>query len=192
MEEIKIGNQIWMKSNLNTNCFKNGDVILQIQSNEEWEKASEERIPCWCFYNNDKNFGEEFGKLYNWHAVNDSRGIAPEGWEIASDKDWSILTDFIGGNEISGTKLKSETNWWASEKSCLDEYLFTAQPAGYRSFDGTFLGKNTNSVFWTSTENESDNEWSWARELDYFYDEIFRNDEFKGSGFSVRCLKKII
>jgi uncharacterized protein (TIGR02145 family) len=101
MEEIKIGNQIWMKSNLNINCFRNGDIILQIQSNEEWEKASEEGLPCWCYYNNDKILGEEFGKLYNWHAVNDSRGIAPEGWEVASDEDWSILTAFIGGNEIS-------------------------------------------------------------------------------------------
>jgi len=82
---VVIGSQTWMAENLNVSHFLNGDPIPHVQTNEEWLKAAENRRPAWCYYNNDPVNGKKYGKLYNWFAVNDSRGLAPPGWHIPTD-----------------------------------------------------------------------------------------------------------
>ena len=84
MDEIKIGSQIWMSRNLNVEKFLNGELIREVKTNEDWFKARQQKQPAWCYYKNDKAFGDRFGKLYNWYAVNDPRGLAPKGWHIPS------------------------------------------------------------------------------------------------------------
>lgn len=113
IEEIKIGNQIWMKRNLDLDAFRNGDPIPQATSNEEWVLASKNKQPAWCYYDNDLLNGEKYQKLYNWYAVNDPRGLAPNGFHIPSNDEWSILINYLGGNHFwdAGTKMKNLTGW---------------------------------------------------------------------------------
>jgi len=110
-ESVRIGNQEWMTRNLDVDRFRNGDLIPHIKSDEEWKKAGENGQPAWCYYDNDPENGKKYGKLYNWFTVNDPRGLAPEGWHITSQKDWTILVEFLGGYEIAGHKMKSVNDW---------------------------------------------------------------------------------
>lgn len=94
---IKVGKKKWMKNNLNVVFFRNGDTIPEAKTNEEWLNAQKERKPAWCYYENDPQNGEKLGRLYNWYAVTDKRGLAPRGFRIANKKDWDILIRKMGG-----------------------------------------------------------------------------------------------
>jgi uncharacterized protein (TIGR02145 family) len=106
---VKIGEQIWMAKNLNVEKFRNGDPILEAKTNDEWKTAAENKQPAWCYYENDPANGAKYGKLYNWYAVSDSRGIAPVGYHIPSYAEWTKLTDYLGSD--AGTKMKSKSGW---------------------------------------------------------------------------------
>ena len=95
MEEIKIGNQIWMKSNLDVEIFQNGERIQEAKSDEEWKMAYDKGQPAWCYY---LNYEKEYGKLYNLHAVSDPRGLAPVGYHIPSDDEWNISSSKAKSN----------------------------------------------------------------------------------------------
>jgi uncharacterized protein (TIGR02145 family) len=110
-QTITIGTQVWMSKNLDVATFRNGDPIPQAKTDEEWEKAGENKQAAWCYYENDPANGVKYGKLYNWYAVNDSRGLAPFGYHIPSDAEWTKLTDFLGGYGVAGTKMKSKSGW---------------------------------------------------------------------------------
>jgi uncharacterized protein (TIGR02145 family) len=107
--EVTIGHQVWMTKNLDVDKFRNGDPIPQAKTDAEWEAAGKNKEPAWCYYNNDPANGVKYGKLYNWYAVNDSRGLAPVGYHIPSDAEWMQLTDFLGSE--AGSKMKSTTGW---------------------------------------------------------------------------------
>lgn len=108
-QTVTIGNQVWMTKNLDVSTFRNGDPIPQAKTDAEWEAADENKQPAWCYYNNDPANGAKYGKLYNWYAVNDSRGLAPAGYHIPSDAEWTQLTDFLGSE--AGKKMKSTSGW---------------------------------------------------------------------------------
>lgn len=110
-QTVTIGTQVWMTKNLDVATFRNGDPIPQAKTNEEWDRAALNKQPTWCYYNNDPANGAKYGKLYNWYAVNDSRGLAPVGYHIPSDAEWTKLTDFLGGKRVAGTKMKSKSGW---------------------------------------------------------------------------------
>jgi uncharacterized protein (TIGR02145 family) len=110
--EVTIGEQVWMSENLNVDKFRNGDSIPQAKSEEEWKKAGESRQPAYCYYENDPANGAKYGKLYNWYAVMDPRGLAPKGWHVPSDAEWRLLTDYLGGVEVAGAKIKSTRGWY--------------------------------------------------------------------------------
>lgn len=107
-DTVLIGDQVWMSHNLNTLVFKNGDTILQARSNEEWVNAAKNTNPAWCYASNEELNGKIYGRLYNYWAVIDSRGMAPEGWRITSDEDFAALLLFVDSN---GEALKSTTVW---------------------------------------------------------------------------------
>ena len=108
-ESVIIGAQEWMLKNLDVSHFRNGDLISEIQDFDEWTKADKDGIPAWCYFNNDIAHGEKFGKLYNRHVVTDAREISPMGWHIPSLEELRELTDFLGGFEIAGLKMKKNT-----------------------------------------------------------------------------------
>jgi uncharacterized protein (TIGR02145 family) len=113
-----------MTENLNVATFRNGDPIPEAKTKEEWEKAGQEGKPAWCYYENDPKNGAKYGKLYNWYAVIDPRGLAPTGWHVPTDAEWGILSDFVGeestlGN-TAGKKMKSTAGWdnWETDLIC--------------------------------------------------------------------------
>jgi len=104
-QTVTIGTQEWMTENLDVSTFRNGDSIPEAKTNEEWKRAGELKQPAWCYYDNVPKNGTIYGKLYNWYAVNDARGLVPKGYHVPSDEEWTILTDFLGSD--AGTKMKS-------------------------------------------------------------------------------------
>ena len=96
-DDVKIGKQIWMSKNLDVSTFRNGEAIPEAKNAEEWAKAGENKTAAYCYYDYDSKNGKVYGKLYNWYAVNDSRGLAPNGYHIPSDAEWKILTVILGG-----------------------------------------------------------------------------------------------
>jgi len=189
-KEVTIGKQVWMTQNLNVDKFRNGDPIPEAKTNEEWSKAGENGEPAWSYYNNNPDNGDRYGKLYNWYAVNDPRGLAPEGWKIPSDEEWSRLADFLGGKSVAGTKMKS-TDFWADYEgksvNGTNESGFSALPGGFRYSNGTFTGIGNNGYWWSATESNTN--YAWNRYVDYSYSDVYRGDINKEVGFSVRCVR---
>ena len=111
IENIKIGNQIWQKNNLDVITFNNGDIIPEAKTIEDWVVSGQTGKPVWCYYDNDSSKQQAYGRLYNWYAANDPRGLAPQGWHVATETDWKVLINFLGGDAIAGTKMKSTTGW---------------------------------------------------------------------------------
>ena len=116
-QDVKIGTQTWTSKNLDVSTFRNGEVIPEAKSKDEWDKAISNEQPAWCYYDNDVQNGKIYGKLYNWYAVNDSRGLAPKGYHIPNNEEWKILTKFLGGEDTAGWKMKSKTGWKAWNSS---------------------------------------------------------------------------
>ncbi len=190
-QDVKIGTQVWMSKNLDVSTFRNGEVIPEVNSKEEWEKAGENKQPAWCYYENDEKNGKAYGKLYNWYAVNDSRGLAPNGYHIPSDEEWSLLTNSLGGESKAGDKMKSKAGWQQKngKKSGngTNSSGFNSLPGGYRSSFGTFNGIGKISNWWSSTKTNSI--YTWYRQLDCTSAYFYRFDASKVGGFSVRCLR---
>jgi uncharacterized protein (TIGR02145 family) len=108
-KSVKIGNQIWMTENLNVSTFRNGDPIMEAKTNEQWIKAGKTGKPAWCYYDNDSKNGAKYGKLYNWFAVIDKRGLVPTGWHIPSEKEWNKLINFLGKDVCK--QMKTTFGW---------------------------------------------------------------------------------
>lgn len=108
---IKYGMQEWTSVNLNVTRFRNGDTITEAKTPQEWLSAGSLGKPAWCHFNNDPENGRKYGKLYNWYAVNDPRGLAPEGWHIPVNADWGTLVKNLLGIDYAGPKLKNTSGW---------------------------------------------------------------------------------
>ena len=176
---VVINNKIYMAENLNVSNFRNGDSILEAKTTVEWLNAINKEQPAWCYYNNDPKIGEEYGKHYNWYAINDSRGLAPIGWHIAKRDDWNYITTI---DDLS--KLKSKNGWTKNGSNTLG---FSALPGGLRCGNGKFLLKGSYG-FWWSAEQEYSNT-GGAIYLLNSYDSFFNYGNSRGEGFSVRCVK---
>ena len=151
-DSLRIGSQTWMNHNLRVSKYSNGDVIPHVQDPVEWSKLT---TGAWCYYDNDSTHGVFDGKLYNWYAVHDPRGLAPEGWHVASDNDWNTLADFLGGWQVAGGKLKDAgyLHWSQPNTGGMNNVLFTATPAGMRNGDGSFTGVNATAYWWSSSQD---------------------------------------
>ena len=185
IKSIKINNQEWMITNLDISHFRNGDLILHAKTDEEWKLAGVNKKPAWCYYDNELKNGSLYGKLYNWYAVSDSRGIAPVGWHVPSDLESSKLIDYLGGEDSAGGKLKSKEGWSKNGVNW-NESGFSALPGGCRTPSG-FNGLKKDAIFWSSTEER--NEYSWNREIYYGNSHVNRFNYHNWHGFSVRCIK---
>jgi uncharacterized protein (TIGR02145 family) len=182
----EIGDQIWMTENLNVSQFRNGDIIPEAKTSEEWENAGNNEEPAWCYYDNDPANAEKYGKLYNWFAVNDSRGLAPEGWHIPTHNEFYELESAL--QPKPGKKLKSITDW-SFDQNGTNESGFNGYPGGCREFDNTseFKSMFKAGVWWTSTMDNQN--YAWGHFLQYKDDNLDRDRFNIKSGFSVRCIK---
>ena len=192
IEEVKIGNQIWMTENLNVSTFLNGDAIQEVKSDQEWEKAANNSEPAWCYYSNEENNGLKYGKLYNWFAVIDPRGLAPAGWHVPTDSDWTVLTEFLGGEKLAGRKMKFKDGW-NENSSGNNKSGFSGLPGGCRMAFGLFENISTHIYWWSSTEMKmplgGDTRYAWSRYLFYKFHSLERHTNTKGSGLYVRCIR---
>ncbi len=180
--EVKIGNQIWMIQNLNVDTFRNGDIIPEVTDPIEWSKL---RAPAWCNLGNVKENGECYGKLYNWYAVNDPRGLATNGYHIPSLAEWNELVKSLGGVKSANKSLRS-TNGWIADRS-FNVSGFSAIPAAYRSKDGTFYNAGYFAGWWTITENDKNCVFVFGLGWDRY--ETAVEKIAKEFGISVRCLR---
>jgi uncharacterized protein (TIGR02145 family) len=186
-QTVQIGTQVWMTKNLDVSTFRNGDPIPEAKTNEEWKIAGENKQPAWCYYDNDPANGAKYGKLYNWYAVNDSRGLAPTGWHVPSADEWKTLTDFLGGEGVAGTKMKSKSGWEKNGNGT-NTSGFSGLPGGRRYSNGTlFYAIGNEGSWWSSTEGISSYAWHRYLYCDFRY--VGGGFEEKGKGFSVRCLR---
>ncbi len=182
---IKIGNQIWMKENLKVSKYRNGEAIPTGLVNTVWANTNK---GAYAIYNNDNTNNARYGKLYNWYAVNDSRGLCPSGWHIPSESDWSTLISYLGGDLSCGGKLKSiGTSYWYSPNSDATNVSgFSALPGGLRDNDGSFDVIRNYAFFWSATEYGNND--AFTRNLDYYSNDFGRSYGNKRNGFSVRCV----
>lgn len=182
--EVKIGEQIWMSKNLDVITFRNGDTIPEAKTNEEWNQASVSKQPAWCYYNNEPANGVKYGKLYNWYAVNDPRGLAPAGWHIPRASEWSKVTKTLGGVDIAGSKMKSKKDW-KNEGNGTNSSGFEGLPGGIRYDHGRFVYL-TECGFWCSSDEDYEIP---IHALSYNYSVIAHGTGKPGHGYSIRCIK---
>ena len=183
---VVIGTQQWMKENLDVLTYRNGDVIPQVTDATTWAGLT---TGAWCYYSNDPLNGAIYGKLYNWYAVNDPRGLAPQGWHIPTDAEWTTLSTLLGGDVAAGGKMKTTgiTRWTTPNTSATNESGYAGLPGGNRNNSGTFNVVGNFGFWWSSTEDGT---------LDARYRILYYNIGDVGSyvngkrvGFSVRCLR---
>ena len=183
---VTIGVQKWAAANLNVSTFRNGDTIPEAKTSKEWVIAGESGKPAWCYYNNDPAIGLLYGKLYNWFAVNDPRGLAPAGWTLPNDADWAKLINYLGGQGAAGSKMKN-TSRWREDNNGTNESGFTGFPGGYRVENGSFLNIGSIGIWWSSSE------YNLLSAIDHYLaqnNSAGRSNSPKQRGESVRCLRK--
>jgi len=196
-ETVKIGEQWWMSENLKVTHYRNGDTIPHVTDNASWEVLS---TGAYCEYGNASGMVITFGRLYNWHAVNDDRNIAPAGWHVPTDDEWKLLEKFLGmsdesadstswrGTDQGGQLKEADTGCWHEpNKGATNITGFTAVPGGLRNHVGNYYNIYYFGSYWTSTAGTS----IFAMYRGLFCDRatIERSLQHRQSGFSVRCIK---
>jgi|GEM_PF-121387 len=194
---IQIGDQCWMMENLKVTHFRNGDPIPNVTDDIEWMELT---AAAYCDYDNDDANSDVYGRLYNWYAIDDPRGLAPEGWHVPTDEEWKQLEMYLGMSQAEadatgwrgtdeGGKLKEAgtIHWYAPNTGATNESGFTALPAGMRHPFALFEGLFLYTTFWTSTEDSDFS--AFIRQLYNNYEQVWRFLFDKKSGCSVRCVK---
>ncbi|HRH50584.1 MAG TPA: fibrobacter succinogenes major paralogous domain-containing protein [Panacibacter sp.] len=184
---VLIGTQKWMTANLNVNRYRNGDRIPQVKDPIKWKTLT---TGAWCWYNNDSaNYAVTYGKLYNWYAVHDARGLAPNGWHIPAYDEIVVLYNLLGGYQLAGGPLKETgtVHWAAPNVAATNSTGFTALPGGYQLASGSFTGINTLGLWWSASENSSSSAWDFYIYNNYGTFSI--SPGVKQAGLSVRCIK---
>lgn len=182
---VTIGSQVWIASNLKTTRYNDGTTIPLVSDNTAWSNLSS---PGYCWYNNDAASNKSiYGALYNWYTVNSNK-LCPTGWHVPSDAEWTVLTTYLGGEDVAGGKLKETgtIHWTTPNTGATNSSGFTALPGGCRYVYGTFFYIGNNGYWWSSTESST---LAWFRYLTYGSSLADYYDAGKRTGFSVRCVK---
>jgi uncharacterized protein (TIGR02145 family) len=189
---VKIGTQVWMTENLKVTNYRNGDAIPNVTNDILWKNHTTGAL---SWYNNDPTvYKTIYGALYNWYAVSDIRCLAPAGWHIPTDTEWTILTDFLGGESKAGGKMKEKgTAHWLSPNTGADNSSgFSALPGGFRDYSGPFVCIGLNGFWWSATEFNTES--ARIRSLYNTSAVACRESDFlpamgyKLFGYSVRCV----
>lgn len=192
---VQIGTQCWIQSNLKVSRFRNGDTIANIIGHPQWHR---DRNGAWCSYRDEEANDSLYGKLYNWYAVRDSRGLCPAGWHVPSEAEWTTLIDFLGGEAEAGDKMKGIAGWESPNMGDLNSSGFSGLPGGrryarpYRSptYIAGYAGIGAVGIWWSSTfvhplqvfvriiKSDSASAASWLYNLEY-----------EAAGYSCRCVQ---
>ena len=187
---VQIGTQLWMEQNLKTTKYRDGSSLTNPQDSATWRNTT---LGGYCDYHNQASEGTTYGHLYNYYAVSDVRNIAPVGWHIPSDSEWTVLSTYVGGDIRAGRMLKESCNtrWQFLADSCgINHFGFTALCANYRVTTGAWsLAPNNNHDcgFWTSTIFS--NGFTWARMLRWCYGDLWKGPAMYNTGYCIRCVK---
>lgn len=185
-ETANIGNKVWMAENLRVTRYRTGDPIPSIDDMTEWNSLENGAL---VHYENTEMFNDLYGKLYNWYAAIDPRGVCPVGWRLPTEEDWTTLANLLGGIETAGGKMKARgTRDWANPNvAATNESGFTGLPGGIRRYDGEFIGIGKIGFWWSSTQTGPVSVWS--RGLYHAERRLIKANHSKNNGFSIRCIK---
>lgn len=202
---VPICGKKWMAENLKVRHYRNGDPITHAVTQQEWIDANEKKEGAWCYFANNPENGEIYGILYNWYAVNDIRGLAPDCCHVPTREEYNNLFQCLGGLEMAGGKLKSTKTsekdnggWRSPNTGATDKFGFCALPGGKRDglmdmrSDFFFLSKEYIGYWWTSSAY-NDNYPDMAHYFSLHYNSegvsIFGSShDYKVHGYSVRCV----
>lgn len=178
---VVIGTQEWMIRNLDVTTYRNGDTIPQVKDPAVWANL---KTGAWCYNNNDSLNGAIYGKLYNFYAVSDPRGLAPAGWHVPEPSELETLQTFLGGPDVAGGKMKEAgtTHWNAPNVGATNKSGFTALPGGFRVTNGQFQPVGLGANWWAAHNNVSCG-------VGYDNAKFGIGSNHYQNGFSVRCLK---
>lgn len=190
---VQIGNQKWMAKNLDITTYRNGDPIRYAPLASEWVDAGSKGEGAYCIFESKTALATTYGLIYNWYAVNDPRGLAPQGWHVPSDEEWTSLEVYLGGVgaggklKATGTREAGSGLWNSPNLGATNETRFSALPGGFRNLVGTPYAIYLGSYFWTSTKFNS--VLSWYRLLNSADANITKNSSSPILGCYVRCVK---
>ena len=183
---VTIGTQVWMVENLKTTKYRDGTSIPNVTDNISWSNLT---TGAYCDYSNTPSNSATYGKLYNWYAATNAHNIAPTGWHVPTDADWTTLTTYLGGEGVAGGKLKETgtTHWQSPNIGATNETGFTALPGGIRNYNGSFDYIGSHGYWWSATESGAAS--AWLRFMGFSYSYVFSYGANKELGFSVRCVR---
>jgi uncharacterized protein (TIGR02145 family) len=184
---VKIGTQVWMVLNLNVSKFRNGDLISEAKTEEQWKQAGTAKNPAWCYYENNPE-NEKYGKLYNWYAATDPRGIAPEGWHVPTNANWSTLVKYLGRVDIAGKRLKDTIDWKSNGKGD-NRSGFSGLPGGVRLLQGKFSDIGAKGQWWSTSGEVGAGPQVYSLMLISSSVEARFIKLEKENGLSIRCIK---
>lgn len=190
---VKIGNQEWMTKNLDVDCYANGDPIPQVQNPNEWVNLS---IGAWCYNNNNPENGVKFGKLYNYYAISDPRGLAPKGFSVPTVEEYEILMNYL--RSVDHNNIEYGINEYFQNFHNLNNdgkkfiIKFHASPGGYRGEKGSFGSVGLSGFWWTLKPSFSQDSLKalvvLSTDRDAGFLTFYEGAEI--NGFSVRCIKR--
>ena len=199
LPNVTIGTQIWSSTNLDVTTYRDGTPIPQVTDPTQWASLT---TGAWCYYENNTANGTTYGKLYNWYAVagihdtdssTPNKILAPTGWHIPSDAEWTSLTTFLGGESVAGGKMKSTgtiqagTGLWNDPNTAATNASgFSGGSRNYGS-DGVFNFIGLIGYWWSSSESGTTG--AWNRDLNFSNGSAYRSINPKNNGYSVRCLR---
>lgn len=186
---VQIGTQFWMCQDLKVSRYNDGTPILNLTDDSLWSTTS---VGAWRSYGNNSKLFADYGKLYNWFVIdkknNGNKNVCPTGWHVSSDLDWSILSNYLGGDLVSGGLLKDSvyTHWNKPNTGATNSVYFYAFPNGYSDFSGKFSNIGYSGYWWTSTDSVTT---AIYRNLSYSDPVLTTYSGDKHNGFSIRCIK---
>ena len=183
---VKIGDQLWFQSNLNVTHYQNGDPIRKAQSDSDWIDANNKKEGAYCVHSKITENHIQYGKLYNFWAVIDQRGLAPENCHVASDDEWKELELFLGMHPAEVDDIDYRGSYEGNEllAKLQNNHGFSALEGGSRMHDSGKFCLLTSAYWWTSTECKQTD--GWVRCINS--SKIYRNGRVRGFGFNVRCI----
>jgi uncharacterized protein (TIGR02145 family) len=190
--EVMIGSQVWMAKNLDVTRYNNGDSIPNVTNDSLWNVMNTYPKGAYCNYNNDEANATIYGRLYNWYAVTDKRGVCPTGFHVPSDAEWTTLVNAIGGEEAGGKLKEAGTAHWQSPNTGADNSTgFTALPGGIRTHDGLFSDIYLAGLWQTSSRapDAIGCYTNWIYCIINSEAQMYRSEYCQNSALSIRCIK---